>query len=93
MNALTARASAEAIEQFGDDLMALIIAFDRQCSRMPADFTDLINRIPHQDGIETVAEAFRTLGGSLCDLADAAEEAEDWRRANPLELDFRDIAR
>lgn len=89
---LTPRQQAEAIEQFGDDLMKLVVSFDRLCGRMSSDFTDLINAIPHQDGIETVAEAFRTLGGSLCDLADSAEEAEDWRRANPLEPGFRRLA-
>jgi len=88
MALLTLRASAEAVEQFGDDLAALVINFDRLCSRMGA-VTERINAIPDQDKLEAVAEAFRKLGDQLFRECDAAEEADDRRRDNPLETDFR----
>jgi ubiquinone biosynthesis protein UbiJ len=91
-NPLTYRQEAEAIEQFGDDLAALNRAFDRLCERMSPGATDAINDIADQDKIDTIAEAFRALGDRLCRLCDAAEEAEDRRRDNPLEPDFRRLA-
>lgn len=86
---LTAREAAEAIEQFGDDLAALNRAFDRLCDRMSMETCDLINEIPHQDDLSAIAEGFRKLGDRLCRDCDHAEEAEDRRRDNPLEPDFR----
>ncbi len=85
---LTPRREAEAIEQFGDDLAKLTIAFDRLCNRMGA-VTERINAIPDQDKLEAVAEAFRKLGDELSRECDAADEADDRRRDNPLEPDFR----
>lgn len=82
---LSRRCSAEAIEQFGDDLAALSRAFDRQCERMPSWMVDRVNGIPSQDQIDQIAEDFRKLGDELSRECDAAEEAEDRRRANPLE--------
>lgn len=89
MARLTSRAEAEAVEQFGDDLAALCRAFDRLCHRISSDTLDAINAIPNQEHLDTIAEDFRTLGDLLCRNCDAAEEAEDRRRANPLEPDFR----
>lgn len=86
---LTYRQEAEASEQFGDDLAALNRAFDRLCDRMSPGATDAINEIAHQDKLDTIAEAFRALGDRLCRDCDAAEEAEDRRRDNPLEPDYR----
>lgn len=89
MSNLAARAQAEAVEQFGDDLAALTRSFDRLCSRMTGLAIDGVNAIPDQDKLDTVAEAFRALGDRLCRECDAAEEADDRRRDNPLEGDFR----
>lgn len=86
---LTARQEAEAIEAFGDELASLCRAFDRRCSRMSAWACDGINAIPHQDHLESIAKAFQALGAELNRQCDAAEEAEDRRRDNPLEPDFR----
>lgn len=86
---LDAREAAEAIEQFGDDLAALSIAFTKLCGRMSSDTVDEVNAIQHEDKIDTVAEAFRALGDRLCREYDAAEEAGDRSRDNPLEPDFR----
>lgn len=90
---LTPRAAAEAIEQFGDDLVKLISAFDRLCARMPSGFTDIINTIPHQDHLDDIAAAFRDRGNTLCGDCEAAEEADDYRRSNPLEPDYRRLGR
>lgn len=86
---LTYRQEAEAIEQFGDDLAALNRAFDKLCDRMSPGATNAINEIANQDKLDTIAEAFRKLGDRLCRLCDEREEAEDQRRDNPLEPDFR----
>ena len=88
---LTCRASAEAIEQFGDDLASLVRAFDLLCDRMPSSEVDWINRIPDQDKLDTIAKDFQALGNRLSRDCDAAEEAEDRRRDNPLEPDFRSL--
>ncbi len=86
---LSAREAAEAIEQFGDDLAALQIAFDRLCRRMPSGFLDGVNSIPNQDELDTIAEAFRAEGMRLNAICDEAEEADDRRRGNYLERDYR----
>ncbi|WP_141653115.1 hypothetical protein [Phenylobacterium immobile] len=75
---LTPRQAAEAIEQFGEDLAKLINAFDAVANRMPDGFVDVINGIPHQDQLDTIAEAFRERGDQLCRDSDAADEAEEW---------------
>jgi hypothetical protein len=86
---LTRRQEAEAIEQFGDDLAKLDKAFTDLCSRMSSHATDAINGIDGQDQIDVVAKAFQALGDRLCRECDQAEEADDRRRDNPLEPDFR----
>lgn len=86
---LTAREEAEAIEQFGDDLAKLMVGFDRLCNRMSSAAIERVNAIPNQDHLDTVAEAFRALGDQLCREDDQAAEAEDRRRDNPLQSDFR----
>lgn len=88
---LTFRQSAEAIEQFGDDLAALSIAFTKLCDRMGAEI-ERVNALPHQDKLDLIAEDFRKLGDEMCREADAAEEADDRRRDNSLASDFRRIA-
>jgi hypothetical protein len=88
---LASRDAAEAIEQFGDDLAALIISLDRLCNRMPPAFVERISGLPNQEHLETIAEAFRALGRELEAEIGAAEEADDRRRSNPLERDFRRI--
>lgn len=95
---LSARAEAEAIEQFGDDLAALNIAFDKLCARLSPWAKDRLNEMPAiliadcSDMVDTVAEAYRKLGDEMCRELDQLDEAEDRRRANPLEPDFRRIA-
>lgn len=90
---LTARQEAEAIEAFGDELAALNIAFTQLCDRMSIATMDRVNAIPNQDHLDTIAEAFRALGDQLCREDDKAAEAEDRRRDNPLEPDFRRLGR
>lgn len=86
---LTARQEAEAIEQFGDDLAKLMRAFDRLCHNMSPSAMELVNEIAHQEHLDTIAEGFRTAGDLLCRECDAVEEAEDRRRDNPLQRDYR----
>ena len=82
MAKLTARQEAEAIEQFGDDLMKLVKPF---CDGFALDTVDRVNAVPDQDKLETIAKAFQTLGQQISAECDEAEEAADRRRANPLE--------
>lgn len=86
---LTCRQAAEAIEQFGEDLAKLQKVFDKLCDRMPSSEIDWINRIPDQDKLDAIAKDFEALGDRLNRDCDAAEEAEDRRRDNPLERDCR----
>lgn len=88
MRDLTAREAAERVEQFGDDLLALSQAFDRDCNRM-SPFDERVNAIEHQDHLETIAKAFQALGDRMCRECEHAEEADDRRRDNPLEPDHR----
>lgn len=83
---LTARQEAEAIEQFGDDLMKLCKTF---CDGFSLATVDRVNDVPDQEKLETIAKAFQDLGARLCTECDHAEEANDRRRDNPLEPDFR----
>jgi hypothetical protein len=69
---LTARSEAEAIEKFGDDLAKLMNDLDRLTKRMSRAAIERINAIPNQDYLDTVAEAFRTLGDQLCREDDQA---------------------
>jgi hypothetical protein len=89
---LTYRQEAEAIEQFGMDLIRLSNEFDKLCASMSPGAIDRINAVPGQDQITTTAAIFLGVGRELSALCDEAEEAEDRRRANPLEPDFRRIA-
>ena len=86
---LTPRQSAEAIEQFGDDLAKLCRVLDGLCNRMPNGAIERINAIPDQDHLDTVAEAFRALGDRLSRDCDEADEADDRARDNPLHPRFR----
>lgn len=95
---LSPREEAEAIEQFGDDLAALNIAFDKLCARLSPWAKDRLNEMPAiliadcSDMVDTVAEAYRKLGDEMCRELVQLDEAEDRRRDNPLEPDFRRIA-
>lgn len=82
MSRLTPRQEAEAIEQFGDDLMKLCKTF---CDGFSLATVDLVNEVPDQEKLETIAKAFQTLGQRISAECDEAEEADDRRRANPLE--------
>jgi len=86
MTRLTLRQEAEAIEQFGDDLMKLCKTF---CDGFSLDTVDRVNAVPDQDKLETIAAAFQRLGQALHNDCDEAAEADDRRRDNPLAHDFR----
>ena len=86
MKRLTARQEADAIEQFGDDLMKLVKPF---CDGFALDTVDRVNAVPDQDKLETIATAFQRLGQTLHNECDEAAEADDRRRDNPLAHDFR----
>jgi len=86
---LTARQIAEGVEEVGDGLIKLIGDFDRLCNAMGPDLIARVDAIPHQEWIDGVARAIRDLGERLCVECDQAEGAEDRRRDNPLEPDFR----
>jgi len=89
MAKLTARQEAEAIEQFGDDLLKLIKDFDRLCNRLSQAVVDRVNDVQDQEKLETIAKAFQHLGQRVRTECDHAEEADDRRRDNPLEPDHR----
>ena len=86
MAELTIRQQAEAIEQFGDDLLKLCKTF---CAGFDHDVVDRVCAVEHQEHLESIAKAFQALGDQMQRECDEAEEAEDRRRANPLEPDFR----
>ena len=84
--ALTYRQEAEAIEQFGDDLLKLCRDF---CAGFDSATVDRVCAVPNQEHLEVIAQAFQALGSQMQNECDEAEEAEDRRRANPLEPDYR----
>lgn len=86
MSKLTIRQQAEAIEQFGDDLLKLCKTF---CDGFSLHTVDRVCEVPGQENLETIAKAFQQLGEQMQRECDQAEEAEDRRRDNPLEPDFR----
>jgi hypothetical protein len=69
---LTARQEAEAIEQFGDDLMNLCKTF---CDGFALSTVDRVNEVPDQEKLETIAKAFQLLGQRISTECDHAEEA------------------
>lgn len=75
MGKLTPRQEAEAIEQFGDDLIKLGKAFDKLCERMSSFAIEAINAIEGQDELDTIARAIQALGDRMCRDIDRAEEA------------------
>lgn len=89
MAELTLRQEAEAIEQFGDDLLKLCKHF---CDGFSHATVDRVCAVEHQEHLETIARAFQALGQQIQSECDEAEEADDLRRANPLEPDHRGIA-
>lgn len=89
MTRLTARQEAEAIEQFGMDLIRLNRAFDELCRGMSSRGLDAVNAIPDQDKLSTIAGIFLFEGQRYGTECDHAEEAEDRRRDNPLEPGHR----
>jgi len=86
---LSARDAAEAIEQFGDDLAALNLSLTDLCRRLPSHALQAVNDVPQQDVLGFIAEAFRAEGMRLNAICDEAEEADDRRRGNYLERDYR----
>ena len=86
MSKLTKRQQAEAIEQFGDDLLKL-------CRRFTGGFdlavVDRVCAVENQEELEVIAQAFQRLGQQMQRECDEAEEAEDRRRDNPFSPDFR----
>lgn len=80
MTKLTFRQQAEAIEQFGDDLIKLLKGLDDTCRHMDADTLNQVNAILERDDLDRGALAFKALGDLLCREDDEAEEAADRRR-------------
>ena len=70
---MTSREIAECIEKFGDDLLTLCRAFDKDCERMKP-FEERINGIPDQECLETIAKAFQKLGDTMCRECEQAED-------------------
>lgn len=89
MSKLTFRQQAEALEEFGEALLDACARLDRTCKGMDFDTITRVNAIPHQEWLDGIARAFRDLGAEMSSECDAAEEAEDRRRDNPLSPDFR----
>lgn len=71
---LSQRAEAEAVEKFGDDLLKLVKDFDRLCPRIFDDTMLEICRIPNQEHLSDIAEAYRKLGSDLGRACDAADD-------------------
>lgn len=86
MSHFTLRQQAEAIEQFGDDLMKLCADF---CVGFDRDIVDRVCTVENQEELEVIAKAFQRLGQQISRECDQAEEAEDRCRDNPLEPDHR----
>lgn len=89
MSATSLRQAADLIDAFAAEMTAVIKRFDDACKGMDDDLMMRICRVPHQDVMDTIVEGFEQLANALHNEADAAEEAEDRRRDNPLERDFR----
>lgn len=68
---LTDREAAEAIEQFGMDLIRLNADFGKLCARMPPAAIYGVNAIPDQDRITTIAGQLLLLGQQLSARCDA----------------------
>lgn len=69
---LTLRQEAEAIEQFGDDLLKLC---NRFCDGFSLATVDRVCAVPDQERLESIAEAFQQLGQQMQDECDALEDA------------------
>jgi hypothetical protein len=86
---MTARQEAEAILQFGEDLGKLLTGLDRLFLRFSDHAKDRWNQLEHVEHLDDIEAAIRALGERLCVECDAGEEAEDRRRDNAIEPDFR----
>ena len=86
MSKLTKRQQAEAIEQFGDDLAALLKNF---CVGFDLAIVDRVCAVPNQEHLDCIAKAFQQLGEQMQRECDEAEEADDRRRDNQFEPDHR----
>lgn len=85
----TGRQLAEDIEDIGFNMLKALSSLDGLCRGMDPDTLARVNAIPHQDEMDTVARDLAALGQALSAECDQAEEADDRRRDNPLERDFR----
>jgi hypothetical protein len=89
MSAADLRTAADIIEAFAAEMGAVIERFDKACHGMGNDLMSRINTVPHQDVLDEIVGGFEHLAEVLNSEACDAEEAEDRRRDNPLERDFR----
>lgn len=67
--AITRREEAEAIEQFGDDLLKLCRDF---CAGFDNRTVDRVCAVPNQEHLETIGKAFQALGRTMQDECDEA---------------------
>jgi hypothetical protein len=81
--------AADIIDAFAAEMTAVILRFDQSCKGMDNTLMERICAVPHQDVMDTIAKGFEQLAEALHTEAFDAEEAEDRRRDNPLERDFR----
>lgn len=68
---MTPRQEAEAIEQFGDDLLKLCRDF---CAGFSNATVDRVCEVPNQEHLESVGKALQALGLQIHNECDAAED-------------------
>ena len=81
--------AADIIEAFAVELGEVIHRFDQACYGMDNTLMERICAVPHQDVMDSIVGGFEQLAEALHTEAFDAEEADDRRRDNPLERDFR----
>ena len=83
---LTKRQEAEAVENFGDVLSAMLKGF---CAGFSLETVDRVCAVPNQEHLDCIAKAMSDLGAAMSEECDEADEADDRRRDSPLARDFR----
>jgi hypothetical protein len=86
----TLRDQAEAFDALGLGIAALMADFDRVVT--DPDMIDRLNAIKGAEFIDSISTACRKVALEIEREADAAEDAEFERLANPLEPGFRRVA-
>jgi len=82
---------AEGIQSMWDDMEAELTRLRAENARLREAAEEALNLWHHNtwDELEAIAAAFVRLGDELSAECDEAEEADDRRRGNPLERDYR----